>query len=856
MTPQRQKQIEETVIHALELTGLARAAYLDSACGSSDSDLRREVESLLAQENLAPTFLEIPAFEAAARALAAGDSATLSGRFVGPYRVDALLGAGGMGEVYRGWDTRLRRAVALKFLAREFLGDAAAVDRFAREARAASALGHPNICTVYDIGESDSRPFIAMEYLEGHNLRAKLAGAGLPPREALAYALQIAHGLAAAHQKGIVHRDLKPENLWVTPQGHIKILDFGLAKVLEPPANPEAGAPLSSEPGRVMGTVGYMSPEQVRGQPLDRRTDIFSFGAILHEMITGARAFHGDSTIDTLIAILNTEPPELADPTLNPIVRRCLKKDPAKRFPSATDLVTSLEAALLQLPTRPAARPRPLSRRRALQAGGAVAAAGALISLWKFTPARWRNWLPGSAPRLTRLAVLPLANLSGDAEQEYFADGMTDLLITDLGQIASLRVIARPSVMQFKGAKTPLKEIARQLGVEALIVGSVQSSGNRVRITAQLVDPSTNQQIWTSAYDREVTDVLALQGDVARAIASEIKARVTDDEAGRLASKHKVVPAALDAYLLGKFYWDQFTEDGILKALDYFEQVTQLDPSWAVGYWGLTECWVAFLSIDSRPWAETMPKIREAARKALALDYNLAESHHAMAAVYFQEWDWKAAESEYRKTIALNPGLAIAHGGYSDMVRHLGRVEDGIAEAKLALEADPLALQTNRMLGEVYITARRYDLAIAQFQKGLDLHPNNPALLYEIAWAWFYRGDSAKAREAMLQSHSAEGLDPKLSPDLAYMDAVTGKPDEARKTLSQLLKLSKKYAISPGMIALIYIALDDREQAIAWLEKAYARHSSMMMWLKVDQRFDKIRPDPRFQDLMRRVHLI
>jgi serine/threonine protein kinase/tetratricopeptide (TPR) repeat protein len=855
MTPQRRTQIEEIVIHALELTGGARAAYLDSACGT-DSDLRREVESLLAQETRAATFLEIPALEAASRALAAGDSATLSGRFVGPYRVDALLGAGGMGEVYRGWDTRLRRAVALKFLAREFLGDAAAVERFEREARAASALGHPNICTVYDIGETDSRPFIAMEYLEGHNLRARLAGGGFDPREALAYALQIAQGLAAAHQKGIVHRDLKPENLWATPEGHIKILDFGLAKVPEPLANPQAATTLSSEPGRVMGTAGYMSPEQVRGQPLDHRTDIFSFGAILHEMITGARAFRGDSTIDTLIAILKTEPPELADPNINPIVRRCLAKDPDKRFPSATDLVASLEAALLRLASRPAVSPRPLSRRRALQAGGAIAAAGALASLWKFTPARWRNWIPGSGPRFTRLAVLPLANLSGDDDQQYFADGMTDLLITELGQIASLRVIARPSVMQFKGAKTPLKEIARQLGVEALITGSVQSSGTHVRITAQLVDPGTNQQIWTSVYDREVTDVLALQGDVARAIAAEIQARVTADEAVRLASKHKVVPAALDAYLLGKFYWDEFTEDGILKALDYYEQVIQLDPSWAVGYWGLTECWVAFLSIDSRPWAETISKAREAARKALALDNNLAESHHAMGAVYIHEWDWKAAESEYRKTIALNPGLAIAHGGYSDMLRHLGRVEDGIAQAKLALEADPLALQTNRMLGEVYITARRYDLAIAQFQKGLDLHPNNPSLLYQMAWAWFYRRDSVKGREIMLQSQSLEGVDPQLSPDLAYMDALTGKPEEARKTLRQLLELSKKYPVSPGMIALVYIALDDREHSLAWLEKAYARHSSMMVWLKVDQRFDKIRSDPRFQDLMRRVGLI
>ncbi len=842
---ERRKQIEEIVFAALALTGVRRTAHLDSACGD-DRDLRREVESLLAQESRANAFLEAPALEAAARALAAGDSAALAGHTVGPYRIDALLGAGGMGEVYRGWDTRLRRAVALKFLAREFLSDPMAVERFEREARAASALSHPNICTVYDVGEMDGRPFIAMEYLEGQNLRARLGGTALPRRNALEYAIQIAHGLAAAHRKGIVHRDLKPENLWVTLEGRIKILDFGLAKLSEPATHPEATVSASTEPGRVMGTIGYMSPEQVRGQPLDARSDIFSFGTILHEMLDGNRTFQGPSAIDTLIAILNTEPPELADPAVNRLVRRCLEKDPEQRFQSTGDLVFNLEAVLDVRHEKRVLLPR----RRILQAGAVAGSIGAALGLWALRPARWRG------PRITRLAVLPLANLSGDVEQEYFADGMTDLLITDLGQIGALRVISRPSAMQFKGTKKPLKEIAKQLGVDAVIVGSVQSSHNRVRITAQLVDGTSDQQLWSQVYERELTDVLELQGDVARAIAGEVQARVTPEEAGRLARNRKIAPAALDAYLLGRYYWDQFKDESILKAIDYFEQAIQLDPAYAAAYGGLAECWTGFLFTDSRPWAETLPKAREAATRALALDDTLAESHQAMAMIYYQEWDWKRVEDEVKKAIALNPGFPTAHMLYCNMLRHLGRADDSIAQAKLALEADPLAMLTNQMLGNAYASARHYDLAIAQYQKGLDLHPNDSSLQNQLGWAYVYSGAYDKGIEAIRNSSAAEGVDPLLSPDLAYIDSMLGKRDETRQILNRLLALARKYPVSPGYIALVYIALDEREQGLAWLEKAYAQHSSIMTWLKVDPRFDRILEEPKFQDLMRRVRLI
>ena len=431
----RRKQIEEIVIAALAFAGVQRTAYLDSAC-SDDGELRQEVESLLAQENRANSFLKTPALEVAARALAEDDSATLPARTAGPYRIDALLGAGGMGEVYRGWDIRLRRAVALKFLAREFLGDAAAVEQFEREARAASAMSHPNICTVYDVGELDGRPFIAMEYLEGQTLRGRLAGSKLAQPEALEYAIQIAQGLAAAHKKGIVHRDLKPENLWVTGESRIKILDFGLATLSEPAKHSGAAAATTVSPtiehGRLMGTVGYMSPEQVRGQPLDHRTDIFSFGTILHEMLSGSRVFHGPSAGDTQFAILNAQPLELAGPDVNRLVCRCLEKNPEQRFQSANELIVDLEAALDAQPDAGEAERKLvlLRRRRVLQAGAGAASIAGLAALWALLPGRWRNGIwRSSAPRITRLAVLPLANLSGDVRAGLFCrrdDGPAD----------------------------------------------------------------------------------------------------------------------------------------------------------------------------------------------------------------------------------------------------------------------------------------------------------------------------------------------------------------------------------------------------------------------------------------------
>jgi serine/threonine-protein kinase len=861
MIDERRRQIEEIVTVVLGLPTKERAAHLDSVC-ADDSELRRNVESLLAQEPRAHAFLETPALEAAARALAREQSGALQGRTAGPYRIEALLGAGGMGEVYRGLDTRLRRAVALKFLSKHFLTDPTAVDRFEREARAASALSHPNICVVHDVGELDGRPFIAMEYLEGQTLRARLGGGPLPRTEALQYAAQIAHGLAAAHQKGVVHRDLKPENLWITSDGRIKILDFGLAKVSERFDEPEtATVSLATEPGRVMGTVGYMSPEQVRGRPVDHRTDLFAFGAILHEMMSGRRTFAGPSAADTLSAILNQEPPELADSGVNRLVRHCLEKEVARRIPSASDLVTALDELLNTRPVPTDAPPmttglapsssRP--RRWLLRTGAGTMALALLFGIWSVLPQRSRSLLPFGRPHIKRLAVLPFSNLSGDAEQEYFADGMTDVLIADLAQIGALRVISRTSIMQFKGTKKPLPEIAKQLGVDDVVTATVMKSGDRARITAELVDGSTDEHLWSKVYERELSDVLTLQGEVARTIADEVQARVTPQEAGRLSRSRAVAPATLEAYLKGRYYWRQYKAEPMLKAIEYFDEAIRLDPNYAAAYAGFGDSWEALYRIGTASYEEAIPKAREAVQKALALDDTLSEAHTAMAALHLQDWDWKGAEDEDQKAIRLDPASSEAHLYYSTFLRYMGRFDESIGEAKRALEMDPLALLTNQGVGNAYLSSRQYDLAITQYQKALELYPNDSDLMFLLGWAYAYKRNYDKAIELIEKSQVADGDDPRLSPDLAYIRAVMGKKEEARQTLSLVLELARKMPLQPGMIALIYLGLDDRQQTLDWLEKAVEQRSPMVLWLKTDPRFDKIRGEPRFQALMRQV---
>jgi TolB-like protein/tetratricopeptide (TPR) repeat protein len=870
MTNERRRQVEEIVAVVLGLPTAERAARLDSACGR-DPELRRDVESLLAQETLAHSFLETPAMEAAARALAreqteasAGSRVAdhaMTGHVVSHYRILEKVGAGGMGVVYKAQDLKLGRLVAIKILPEDLSRDTAAVQRFQFEARAASALNHPHICTIHEIDEHEGRHFIVMELLEGETLKARIGGQPLDHASIVAFAIQMADALEAAHAKNILHRDLKPTNIHLSASGEIKLLDFGLAKLARPQAAEDVSAlPTMTQsmtaPHTILGTLPYMSPEQVLGREVDQRSDLFSLGVVLYEMGTGRLPFESRLANELIVNIAQEEPPppESLNPRLSAglaqIIRKCLEKDRERRYPSAqelkADLVRLQEGRML------------LSRRRILQIGGvASAGAAAVLAVWAVLPAKWRRGLPAlGGPRITRLAVLPMANLSGDAAQEYFADGMTDLLIADLGQIGSLRVISRTSAMQFKGVQKPLPEIARQLAVDAVITGSVMKSGERVRITAALVDGSTDVQLWSSTYQRDLTDVLALQGEVAETIAGEIRAHMTPSEAVRLARRHTIVPAALDAYLQGRYYYEQYEEGPLVKSIGFYEEAVRLDPGYAAAYAGLASSWIALHYIGALPFEETVHKARAAAEKALALDGSLADAHVAMASVYSHEWNWNEWDKELKKALELDPGSTAAHKYRVTNLRHLGRAQQSIDEARRALETDPLDLLANANLGDAYLSARRYNLAIAQYQKVLEAHPNYSTGLNTLGLAYVYNHMYEQGIEALHKQLAVDGIDPAYSPDLAYAYVQMGKTNEARQILNRLLELAKTEPVQPPYIAIVCAALGERKEALKWLEKAYEQHSPAMTWLKTDPRFDTIRREPEFQDLMRRVGII
>lgn len=845
----------------LRLPEAERTGYLDGVC-AEDSELRREVDSMVAQASRADRFLEIPALEVGARALAgsvAGAGDAIAGQVISHYRILEKIGAGGMGVVYKGQDLKLGRFVALKILPGDLSLDSAAVQRFQLEARAASALNHPHICTVHEIDEDHGKHFIVMELLEGQTLRDRIAGNPMDNVSILDFAIQIVDALGAAHAKNIVHRDLKPTNIHLTASGHVKLLDFGLAKLARTqPA--EDGSALATAtqsmtgPHTILGTLPYMSPEQVMGREVDHRTDLFSLGVVLYEMSTGRLPFQAETPTALMVKIAHDEP--LAIASLNPrvpaglarIICKCLEKDRERRYSSAAELLADLnklqEGRIL------------LPRRRIFQIAGIIAALAALLAVWALLPAPWRRWLPGGGPRITRLAVLPLANLSGDSSQEYFADGMTEILIADLTQIGSLGVISRASSMQFKGVKKPLPEIAKQLGVDAVVTGSVTKSGERVRIMAELVDSSTDHQLWAQSYERRIDDVLTLQGEVAQAIAGEIRARMTPQEAGRLSRTHTVMPAALDAYLQGRYYQNLYEPDPLLKSVDYYEQAVGLDPGYAAAYAGLAEALTGLYYVGAERFEEVMPRAREAATKALTLDPMLAEAHNGIGSVYYNSWQWQEAEKELTKAIELNPGWSIARDYYATELRRLGRAEESIVQARRALELDPLAILANSIMGDVYLDARRYDQAIAQYKKALDLHPNDSTVQSTLGLAYVCNHMYDQGVEAIQKSVALDGIDPGLSPELAYAYAQMGKTDEARQILRNLIALAQQAPVPPGYIAIIYAAVGERQQALDWLEKAYGEHSPMMTWLKTDPRFDSIRQEPRFQELMRRVGLI
>jgi serine/threonine-protein kinase len=788
------------------------------------------------------------------------------GQTLGHYRIVAQLGAGGMGVVYRARDERLDRDVALKVLPAGALADDAARRRFRKEALALAKLAHPNIAHIYDFDTQDGTDFLVMECVAGQLLAQRLAAGSLSEKELASLGAEIAAALEEAHDQGIIHRDLKPANILVTPKGQAKVLDFGLAKLLRPAS--AATTESFTETQATAGTLPYMAPEQLRGEAADARTDLFAAGAVLYEMSTGRRPFNEPLATRLADVILHQPPvsPRAVNPRVSPelerIILKCLEKEPENRYQSAKELGVDLRRlAAPGSATSEAAVTLPKHFPRRLVLAGAGIAMALVLVLLALNVGGWRARILGrdaSAPgRIESVAVLPLANLSGDPAQDYFADGMTEALITDLAQIGALRVISRTSVMQYKGVKRPLPEIARELNVDGIIEGSVMRAGDQVRITAQLIYAPTDKHLWARSYDRDLRNVLALQSGVAQAIAREIQVKLTTAEESRLASARPVSPAAYEAYLKGRYHWNKRTPEGIKTAIEYFQQSVEKDPNYALAYAGLADCYV--VTVNPSPPKEKMPKAKAAATKALQLDDTLAEAHTSLAAVLSRyDWDWPSAQKEFKRALELNPRYAEAHEWYAAWyLVPMGRLQEAIAEEERARELDPVSLIINFELGIVLYYAREYDQAIEQFRKTLELNPNFRQAQTNLAAAYGQKGMYEQAVAALQKSLTLQGGTewPPTRAGLGYVYGVSGRKDEARKVLNEMKQLARQKYVSAYDVALIYVGLDEKDLAFTWLEKAYEERSFLLSNIKAEPRMDSLHSDPRFQAMLRRIGL-
>jgi serine/threonine-protein kinase len=751
--------------------------------------------------------------------------------------------------------------VAIKILPASFASDTDRLRRFEHEAKAAGLLNHPNITAVYDIGSHDGAPYVVQELLEGETLRARLAGGAFSSRKALGHALQIAHGLAAAHEKGIVHRDLKPENIFITRDGRVKILDFGLAKLTESHwvTAPQTELPtVGTDPGVVLGTLGYMSPEQLRGQPTDPRSDIFSFGSILYEMLSGQRAFQKHSAADTMSAILNNDPPDLSatnrliSPGLDRVVRHCLEKDPEQRFHSAHDLAFGLEALsdvsmpLAQTVGKRSVRNR--QRRLVWVIAGPVVALAAVAAVLFLRP---------SKATIDSLAVLPFSNASGDSSSDYLSEGITGSLTNSLSQLPGLRVTARTIAAHYKGKDSDPQKAGRELGVKAVLSGRVLQRGDMLMIQADLVDVGNGTQLWGDQYNRKTTDILTIQDGIASEISEKLRLRLTGEQKKRLTKRATENTDAYQAYLKGRYYFEHRSEKVLETAVQYFNQAIEKDPTYALAYSGLADTYVVMPSYSVQPPRDAYPKARAAAAKALDLDESLADPHASLGWVAaFYDWDWTLAEREFKRALELQPSYpATTQLWYALLLSAISRHDEAVVEIGRAAELDPLAPVIRWNAARILVAARRFDAGIDAGRRAVELGPKVASSHGFLGLAYLAKGLTADAL-LELQNAALVGQDSPQGPYFSIGLARCGKASEGRQTLAKLQEMGHKRYVSPFYIAKAYESLGDREETLAWLERAYEDHSWELVFVNVDPFFDDLHSDPRFVDLVRRIHLV
>jgi serine/threonine-protein kinase len=774
------------------------------------------------------------------------------GQTISHYKIVGKLGEGGMGVVYKAEDTKLKRTVALKFLSAQSLGTPQEKTRFVHEAQAAAALDHPNVCTVHEIDEADGRTFIAMAYIEGQSLRERIATGPLNLETALGVAIDVARGLQEAHEKGVVHRDIKSGNILVTTKGQAKVTDFGLARL--------SGSTKVTKTGTTVGTVAYMSPEQLRGETVDHRSDIWSLGVVLYEMLTGRLPFRGEHEQAVNYQIVNESPqPITAVRTgvpleLERIVNKALAKNPSERYQHVDEMLVDMKAVKREVESGASiaghATKDRKKRNRYLGFGGFAVAVVLLVVIGLYLRA-------DKEVSIESIAVLPLENLSGDPEQEYFVDGMTDALIAELSKIGALDVISRTSAMRYKGTGKSLPEIARELNnVDAIVEGTVLRDGNQVRINVQLIHASKDRHLWANHYDRELNDILSLHSELAQAIAHEIQVTLTPQEQARLASTRAVNPDAHELYLKAKYHYFRLKQEELRKADEYFQQAIEVDSNYAEAYAGLAA------SYEFQAWAGWMPmdearlKIEALVGKALDIDDTIAEAYLALSGKrFYLDWDWTGGEREIKRAIELNPALAEAHLEYAIFLAALGRAEESIAEAKRALQLDPVWDLANATLAGVYIYARQYDRALAQARRFAELEPNLPGPYSYLERIHERMGRYRDAIEARRQTMTFSGTPTEeVAAAIAKLDSAysaSGPEGYWRWYLEREKDRNNPY---PTYTAMLYAQLGDKDQAFAWLEKAYERHDGLLYLLKVSSRWDPLRDDPRYDDLVRRMN--
>jgi serine/threonine-protein kinase len=824
---------------------------------------------------------------------------------LGRYEIRSLLGAGGMGEVYLAQDTSLNRKAALKVLPVDVASNQDRMRRFKQEATAAASLNHPNIAHIYEVGVSSDLNFIAMEYVDGTTLREKIHKDNEELSKLLRTLQHVAEGLAKAHDAGIVHRDLKPDNIMITSDGHAKILDFGLAKLVESTtgsvSSPEDPTILQhSTPGLILGTLGYMSPEQAQGKTkeIDNRSDIFSFGCILFEAITRQKAFAGKDQIEVLNKIIREPAPPLsayipnAPPDLQRIVRRCLAKDPNERYQNIKDVAIELKEVRREMrdspfdttvppvssagseartlwhaeTTRVQSQPEStrassaefivaeLKRHKTATIVGAVliliAAAAAIFGIRSYFHAR------DTEIAVESIAVIPFENQNKDPGAEWISDGLTESIINNLTQLPNLKVIARSSVFRYKGRQTDPIAVGNELGVRAVLTGRLMQRGETMLISAELIDIRDNKQLWGEQYETKLADMLSVQREIAREITNNLRPTLSGVEQSRMDKQYTANVEAYQLYLKGRFYWNKRTPADIQKAVPFFQQAVEKDSKYALAYSGLADAYTLIPVYTRESPREYMPKAKEAALKALTLDDKLAEAHASLGQISdYYDYDFVTAEKEYRRAIELNPNYATAHQWLAEHLSALKRNDEATAEIRRALELDPLSVIMNRIYGDILVDGRKYDEAIAQYQKTLDLDPNFPTAHYFLGRAYEFKGMYDQAVAEYTKSQGVSIIPPEQIQKLKDAYARSGWKAYLQMSIDMLLPDSQRTLFPPFAIATFYARLGNNDEAMKWLEKGYEEREFRMTLLSVSQEFDGMRSDPRFRELVRRMGL-